>query len=129
MAVKNTESLANSSNESRPSLFYCPELPQFIWDLNQTTSLKITVAITAITCPLTVLLNLLVIAVVKTRRELKTNSNILLSSVALIDVLVGAASMPLSISLDSLAIHGALDVNIICKISIIGASVRGSQWG
>ena len=123
MAVKNTGSLNNSSNESRPSMFYCPELPQFIWDLNLTTSLKITVAITAIACPLTVLLNLLVIAAVKTRRELKTNSNILLSSVALIDLLVGAVSMPLSISLDSLAIHRVLDVNIICKIGVIGASV------
>ena len=110
-------------------MFYCPELPQFIWDLNQTTSLKITVAITAITCPLTFLLNLLVIAAVKTRRELKTNSNILLSSVALIDLLVGAVSMPLSISSDSLAIHGALDVNIICKISIIGASVMYTICG
>ena len=123
MAVKDTESLANSSNESRLSMFYCPELPQFIWDLNQTTSLKITVAIAAIACPVTVLLNLLVIIAVKTRRELKTNSNIVLSSVALIDLLVGAVSMPLSISLDLLVIHGVLDVNIICKIGVIGASI------
>ena len=123
MAVKDTESLANSSKESRLSMFYCPELPQFIWDLNQTTSLKITVAIAAIACPVTVLLNLLVIIAAKTRRELKTNSNILLSSVALIDLLVGAVSMPMSISLDLLVIHGVLDVNIICKIGVIGASV------
>ena len=130
MAGKNTESLrANSSNESRPSMFSCPERPQFIWDFNQTTSLKITVAITAITCPVTVLLNLLVITAVKTRRELKTNSNILLSSVALIDLLVGAVSMPLSILLGSLAIHGVLEVNIICKISIIGASVMYTTCG
>ena len=81
MTVKNTESFANSSNETR-SVFYCPELPQFIWDLNRTTSFKIIVAITAIACPVTVLLNLLVIVAVKTRRELKKNSNILLSSLA-----------------------------------------------
>ena len=123
MAVKNTESLANSSNESRPSMFYCPELPQFIWDLNHTTSSKITVAITVIACPVTVLLNLLVITAVKTRRELKSNSNILLSSVALIDLLVGAVSMPMSITLDLLIIHKVLDVHIICTLGIIGASV------
>ena len=115
MAVKDTESLANSSNESRLSMFYCPELPQFIWDLNQTTSLKITVAIAAIACPVTVLLNLLVIIAVKTRRELKTNSNILLSNVALIDLLVGAVSMPMSITLDLLVIHRVLMLILFVK--------------
>ena len=129
MAVKNTELFANSSNESRPLIFYCPELPQFIWDLNHTTSLKIIVAITAIACPVTVLLNLLVIIAVKTRRELKTNSNILLSSVALIDLSVGAVSMPLSILLHSLVIHRDLDVDIICTIGIIGASVMYTICG
>ena len=104
-------------------MFYCPELPQFIWDLNHTTSSKIAVAITAIACPVTVLLNLLVITAVKTRRELKTNSNILLSSVALIDLLVGAVSMPMSITLNLLVIHKVLDMHIICTLGIIDASV------
>ena len=123
MTVKNTaESLANSSDETR-SVFHCPESPQFIWDLNHTTSLKIIVAITAIACPVTVLLNLLVIIAVKTRRELKKNSNILLSSVALTDLLVGAVSMPLSILLHSLVIHSVLEVDIICKIDLIGVSL------
>ena len=45
----------------------------------------------------------------------KTNSNILLSSVALIDLLVGAVSMPLSTSLGTLVIHIDFDVNIICN--------------
>ena len=129
MTVKNTvESLANSSDETR-SVFHCPESPQFIWDLNHTTSLKIIVAITAIACPVTVLLNLFVIIAVKTRRELKANSNILLSSVALIDLSVGAVSMPLSILLHSLVIHRDLDVDIICTIGIIGASVMYTICG
>ena len=109
-------------------MFYCPELPQFIWDINHTTSLKI-ITITAIACPVTVLLNLLVIIAVKTRRELKTNSNILLSSVALIDLLVGAVSMPLSISLDTLVIRRVLEVDIICNIGIIGASLMYTICG
>ena len=116
MKVKNTaELLANSSIETRP-VFYCPEWPQFIWDLHHTTSFKINVGITTIACPVTILLNLLVIIAVKTRRELKTNSNILLSSVALTDLLVGALSMPLSITLDTLVIQRVLDVGIICTI-------------
>ena len=116
MTVKNTaELLANSSIETRP-VFYCPEWPQFIWDLHHTTSFKINVGITTIACPVTILLNLLVIIAVKTRRELKTNSNILLSSVALTDLLVGALSMPLSITLDTLVIQRVLDVGIICTI-------------
>ena len=109
-------------------MFHCPELPKFIWDLNHTTSYKI-ITITAIACPVTVLLNLLVIIAVKTRRELKTNSNILLSSVALIDLSVGAVSMPLSILLHSLVIHRDLDVDIICTIGIIGASVMYTICG
>ena len=84
MSVKDTESLSNSSNETR-SVFYCRESPQYISDLNHTTSFKIAVAITAIACPVTILLNLLVMIAVKKRRELKKNSNILLSSVALAD--------------------------------------------
>ena len=68
--VKNTEALANSSEETR-SVFYCPESPRFIWDFNHTTPFKITVAITSIACPATILLNLLVIIAAKTRRELK----------------------------------------------------------
>ena len=98
MTVKNTESLGNSSSETR-SVFYCPQWPQFIWDINHTTSLKIIVAITTIACPVTILLNLLVIIAVKTRRELKKNSNILLTNLALADLLVAAVSVPLSITL------------------------------
>ena len=48
------------------------------------------------------------IIAVKTKRELKKNSNILLSSVALADLLVGAVSMPLSITSDALVIQRVL---------------------
>ena len=122
MTTKNTESLGNSSHETR-SLLYCPESPQYIWDLNHTTSFKIIVAITTIACPVTIVLNLLVIIAVKTRRELKKNSNILLSSVALADLLVGAVSMPLSITLDTLVNERVLDVDIICATDSTSASV------
>ena len=121
MALKSTVSLANSSKQTR-SVFYCPESPQHIWDFHN-TSYKITVALTAFACPFTILLNLMVIIAVKTRRELKQNSNILLSYVALADLLVGAVSMPLSITLDMLVIHRVLVVDIICTIDFISVSL------
>ena len=122
MTLKNTESLTNSSNQTR-SVFYCPESPEYIWDLNNTTSFKIIVAISTIACPVTILLNVLVIIAVKTRKELKQISNILLSGVALTDLLVGALSLPLSIALDSLVINRVLVGDIICTIDFISVSV------
>ena len=128
MTVKNTESLSNSSNETS-SLFHCRKSSQNIWDINNTTSFKIIVAITTIACPVTTLLNLLVIIVVKTRRELKTKSNILLSSVALADLLVGAVSMPLSITLDALVIQRVLVPDVLCTMFFISASVLYTVCG
>ena len=121
MTVRNTESLGNSSSESR-SLLDCPEVPQYFLALNH-TSFKITVAIRTIACPVTILLNLLVIIAVKTRGKLKMNSNILLSSVALVDLLVGAVSMPLPIALDALVIQRVLVSDVICTMLFIRASV------
>ena len=127
MTLKNTESLANSSNETR-SVLYCPESPQFIWDLNHTISLKTIVAITTVACPVTVLLNLLVIIAMKTRRELKKNSNILLSSVALADLLVGAVSMPLTMTLHAFVIQRGLVDDGICTIFFISGSELYTLW-
>ena len=119
MAVNNTESLANSFNETR-SVLYCSKLPGLIWDLNHTTSLKLVVAVIGIACPVTILLNLLVIIAVKTRRELKNNSNILLSSLAATDLLVGAVTMPLAITFDALVLRRTLFEDVTCTIGVVG---------
>ena len=66
---------------------------------------------------------------VKTRRELKKNSNNLLFSVALADLLVGAVSMPLSITLDSLVIQRVLVPDILCTMFFISASVLYTVCG
>ena len=116
--MNNTESLGSLSNE-----FFCPESPEYIWDLQHTTSFNTIFAITTIACPATIVLNLLLITAVKTRRELKQNSNFLLSGVALTDLLVGAVSMPLAITLDMLVIQRVLVVDIICTIDFISVSV------
>ena len=118
MAVNETATLVNSSSVPR-SVFFCPKWPQLTWDLNHTTSRKIIVAVMTTACPVTVLLNLLVIIAVKTREELKRNSNILLSSLAAVDLVVGAVSMPLTVTLDSLFLQVILFENVICTIQFI----------
>ena len=85
------------------SEYFCPIKPIHIWVLSDRTMFKTTAAITIIVCPVVVLLNILVILAVKTKRELKEqNSNILLASLAIADVLTGTISMPVTVSLDVL---------------------------
>ena len=54
----------------------------------------ITIIINSITCPFTVLLNVLVIMAVKRRARLQTNSNILLACLAATDALTGLIVQP-----------------------------------
>ena len=54
----------------------------------------ITIIINSITCPFTVLLNVLVIMAVKRRPRLQTNANILLACLAATDALTGLATQP-----------------------------------
>ena len=69
------------------------------------------------------------IIAVKTRRDLKKNSNILLFNVALADLLVGAVSMPLSIALDALFIQQLLLADVVCTVFFITASVLYTVCG
>ena len=57
-------------------------------------STVISIIINTITCPFTVLLNVLVIQAVKTRPRLRTNSNILLACLAVTDALSGLLGQP-----------------------------------
>ena len=63
-----------------------------------TVQLKVTciiiIIINSITCPFTVLLNVLVIIAVKTRQRLRTNSNIMLACLAATDALTGVIGQP-----------------------------------
>ena len=52
--------------------------------------------------PITIILNVLVIIAVKQRKELQKQSNILLSSLAVADLVAGALNMPLSATIDVL---------------------------
>ena len=90
-----TETTIMSSNTIK-SASYCPHIPQIIWDVHDTISPWIFAAFESIISPAAVLLNALVIIAVMKRRELQKLSNILLSSLAVTDLLVGAICIPLS---------------------------------
>ena len=119
----NVSTSKDSFDNSSRSVFFCQSSPQFIWDLKQTIFLQLAIAVTAAACPFTIFLNILVIVAVKKIRELQTNSNILIASLAVADLLVGAVSMPLSISVDALIRRGTLSEDVICSISEISGFV------
>ena len=58
----------------------------------------------ALCCPLGIIASVLVIAAVKTRCRLQSNSNMLLACLAGTDLLVGAATLPSSIAAETFAI-------------------------
>ena len=113
--------LAVTASNKVLSEYFCPGKPIHIWVLSDRTMFKVTAAITIILCPVVVLLNILVILAVKTKRELKEhNSNILLASLALADVLTGIISMPLATSLDVLILlRRFLNPWVFCMIALI----------
>ena len=99
-----------------PSMYSCPHEPVYTWILTETAAFYVTITTKSIASPFTVLLNLLIIVAVRNRRALQKNSNILLTSMAVADLLVGAVSMPLTIALDILLLREKLSLKI-CKIA------------
>ena len=99
-----TQSNTNSSSNIR-LVFYCLYEPDITWDLNNTTLSWILVVLLYIASPATILLNLMVIVAMKQRKELRRNSNILLTSMAVSDLLVGVISMPLRATVDALILR------------------------
>ena len=69
----NVSASNDSFDNSSRSVFFCPSSPQFIWDLKETISLQLAIAVTAAACAFTILLSILVIIAVKKIRELQTD--------------------------------------------------------
>ena len=113
--------LAVTASSKVLSEYFCPVKPIHIWVLSDRIVFKVNAAIAIILCPVVVLLNILVILAVKTKRELKEhNSNILLASLAIADVLTGIISMPLATSLDVLLLlRRFLNPEVFCMIALI----------
>ena len=121
MIPNSTDLAASASNQVLPELF-CP--PIHIWVLSDTTLFKITAATTITICPVTILLNILVVLALKKRRDLqKNNSNILLTSMAVADGLLGTVSMPLTIISDVLVLTKFLNVSGFCGMAFVNDTV------
>lgn len=99
-ALRNTDSSSNIR-----SVFYCVYAPDITWNLNNTTPGWILVSILYIASPVTVLLNALVIVAVTKKKELRGNSNILLTSMAVANLLMGVINMPLRSTVDVLVLR------------------------
>ena len=108
----------SSSVASYRPVFSCPQSPNFVWDTTNEIFPWIMVAIVSIASPAAVILNILVISAVKSRKELQKNSNILLSSMAVADILVGAVNMPLS-ALVEFVISRQVFNNAICQVDVV----------
>ena len=114
-AELNTSSISNTTR----SVFSCPHDPQLVWDLHDTTSSWIFAAVASIISPTAVLLNALVIIAVKQRKELQRASNILLSSMAVTDLLVGSLCVPLSAVVGLLVPYQIVTDHYICKLDSV----------
>ena len=108
MDINNTETIDIDLPTNARSVFVCPQLPHITWDLKNTTVPWILVAIIYIASPVTILLNSLIIVAVKRRKELQKPVNILLSSLAVADLLAGVISMPLT---------ATVEILILCQVS------------
>ena len=101
-----------------PTVFFCPAKTVYSWILGETTAFYISIITKSIAIPITVLLNILVIVAVNTRKKLYKNSNILLASMAVADLIVGAVSMPLTTSYDILLLRKDLSIRI-CVLAMV----------
>lgn len=70
------------------------------------------IVINGVTCPFIILLNILVIVAVKTKRHLRSKSNIALASLATTDFVMGLVVQPLHIASASFLVKG--DGNMFC---------------
>ena len=107
----------NFSSDNR-FVFSCPYYPTFLWDLTDKVFPWIMVAIVSIASPAAVIFNILVITAVRSRKELQKNPNILLSSMAVADVLIGAINMPLSATVDFVISRQVFD-DRICLVDLL----------
>ena len=117
-AELNTSSFSNTTR----SVFYCPHDPHLVWDLHDTTSPWIFAAVASIISPTAVLLNVLIIIAVKQRKELQRASNILLSSMAVTDLLVGSICVPLSAVVGLVVPYQIQADHYICKLDSVAIS-------
>ena len=100
------------------SLASCAHSPELKWDLNDSTTRWALATVISIACPSTVVLNTLVMVILKKEKELQKSSNILLFSLAITDLLVGAICMPLD-AISDLLIFGQVSIEKGCTTNLV----------
>ena len=114
--------------KSSRSKLFCLGAPLIIWDLERKVFIQLGIAISAVIGLFAVLLNILVILAIKKTRELQTNSIILVTSLAVADLIVGAVSAPFNITLDALILRGTVSVGMICVIANVTRYVSNTAY-
>ena len=118
MVLNRTETLTNASWTKLRSLASCAHSPELKWDLNDSTTRWALAAVISFACPSTVVLNTLVMVILKKEKELQKSSNILLFSLAITDLLVGAICMPLD-AISDLLIFGQVSIEKGCTTNLV----------
>ncbi|XP_078385075.1 beta-1 adrenergic receptor-like [Oculina patagonica] len=88
---------------------------------NVRTVFIVRLVVNALTCPLIIFLNILVMVAVKTKRQLRTESNVALACLATTDLVVGLVAQPLLVASESLLLKG--EDNIFCTLADISLAV------
>lgn len=100
------------------TVFVCAYAPELTWNLNDRTFPWILLSITFAASPATVALNIVVVTAIMKMKELQTNSNLLLCSLAIADLLVGTVNMPLSVAICFLMVKQVWSQRI-CLLDIL----------
>ena len=79
------------------------------------------IVVNAVTCPLIIVLNILVMVAVKTKRPLRTKSNIALACLSTTGLIVGLVVQPLHITEATLLLKG--DQNMFCTLTAVSNKV------
>ena len=109
MAENNT-TVSYDFTSASISLYFCQKPPYLTWDLTNTTLPWILDIVIFIATPVTTVLNILVVVALNKSRELQKLSNILLCSMAVTDLILGAITMPMS---------AIVDVLMLTQVSVV----------
>ena len=109
MCLNCTETTKDSASKASPnSLFYCTERENFKWIFNEdghNYSWNILVIIRSVASPCIVLLNTLAIITMQNTNILRKKWTILLSSMAVTDLLIGVLDIPATVTVDVLIVY------------------------
>lgn len=106
---------ANSTALSPVECMYCHRFQDEEYFMENFLSTLASIILNILSCPLIIVLNLLVIMAIKRRPRLQKKSNILLAFLAGTDLFVGIAPLPISIAADIFIIAGG-SANTYCEI-------------